>query len=254
MVMPLYERIIALARTHARHLVEHERIDERKIRVVNNGIDTVRFHPVTEGERSRIRTTLGIPLESFVAAIVAALRPEKNHEMFLAAASRMAALRKDSVFLVVGDGAEAEKLHRIAGALSLGGVVRFLGRRDDVAEILAAADASVLCSHPVVETFPISVLEAMACGVPVVSTDVGAVREMFVDGSEGFIIPPGDGEALAAALAALAIDPAARRGIGERARERAVREFTVERMVRAYAELFDEMCAAGGGVTDVIAH
>jgi glycosyltransferase involved in cell wall biosynthesis len=124
--------------------------------------------------------------------------------------------------------------------LSLGDGVRFLGRREDIPEILAAVDASVLCSHPVVETFPLAVLEAMACGLPVVASDVGAVREMIADGEEGRIVPPGDVEALAGALVSLAEAPEAARAMGSRGRARVVRDFTVETMVGRYAEMFGE--------------
>lgn len=240
-VLPLYGRIVALARAHAGYLVEREGIDGGKVRVINNGIDAGRFAPAAPAERERLRAALGVGEGSFVVSIVAGLRPEKNHEMFLAAAAGVAAVRNDFVFLIVGEGEEAEKLHEKARDLGLEGVVRFLGRRGDVAAILGASDASVLCSHPVVETFPIAVLEAMAAGVPVVATDVGAVREMLVDGSEGFIVPSGDADSLVRALIGLAGSAETRRAVGERARERVARDFTIERMVQGYADLFGEM-------------
>jgi glycosyltransferase involved in cell wall biosynthesis len=98
----------------------------------------------------------------------------------------------------------------------------------------------VLCSHPVVETFPLAVLEAMSSGVPVVACDVGAVREMIRDGDEGCIIRPGGAEALAGSLVFLADSPEARKRMGIRGRERVVRDFTVEGMVGKYAEMFAE--------------
>ncbi len=241
-VLPAYERIIAQAKVHARYLIEREKITGEKLRVINNGIDTNRFRPSrSETERAKVRGALGLPSGSFVVAIVAALRPEKNHEMLLAAASRMLQVRGDLVFLIVGEGTEAEKLHAIARDLSLGASVRFMGRRSDTSDILSATDASVLCSHRIVETFPLAVLEAMASGLPVVATDVGAVREMLADGEEGFIIPPGDREALVAALLMLAEKPELRRKIGNAARQRAVRDFSEEKMVKRYASLFDEL-------------
>jgi glycosyltransferase involved in cell wall biosynthesis len=131
-------------------------------------------------------------------------------------------------------------LQRRSRELSLGDAVRFLGRRDDIPAILSAADVSVLCSHPVVETFPLAVLEAMSAGLPVVASDVGAVREMIRDGEEGRIISPGDVEALAGSLVALADAPDARKRMGMRGRERVVRDFAVEGMVGRYAEMFGE--------------
>lgn len=242
LVLGAYERIIALAKAHADHLAERERIERSRLSIIPNGIDTGRFRPArSEEERAQLRSALSIPRECFVVTIVAALRPEKNHAMLLEVASRIAKRRGDFLFLVVGEGAEGARLQRMARDLSLGEHVRFMGRRDDVSDILAAADALVLCSHPVVETFPLVVLEAMACALPVVATDVGAVREMLVSGEEGFIVAPGDVDALSGALISLAGESETRKRIGVRARERVMRDFTVETMVRRYAALFSEV-------------
>jgi glycosyltransferase involved in cell wall biosynthesis len=241
-VLGAYERIIALAKAHADYLAEREGIERKRVCVIPNGVDAERFRPCGgEEERRRLRSALSIPGERFVVAIVAALRPEKNHAMFLEAASRIGKLRGDFLFLVVGEGPEGVRLQRIARDLSLGEQVRFMGRRDDVPDILAASDALVLCSHPVVETFPLVVLEAMACAVPVVTTDVGAVREMLVSGEEGFIVPPGDVDALAGALISVAGRSETGKRIGIRARERIMRDFTMETMVRGYAALISEV-------------
>jgi len=241
LVLGSYEGIVALAQAHADYLVRREGIEEGRIRIIANGVDTERFHPArSEEERGSLRAALSIPASSFVVVMVAALRPEKNHGMLLDAAARIRARRNDSIFCVVGEGPEAENLQRRSRELSLGETIRFMGRRDDIPAILAAADASALCSHPVVETFPLAVLEAMSCGLPVIASDVGAVREMIVDGEEGRIIAPGDVGALAEALVALADAPEAGRRMGIRGRDRVVRDFTVEGMVGRYAEMFGE--------------
>ena len=240
-VLGSYEGIVALAKTHAEYLVRREGIEERKIRIIPNGVDAGRFRPVrSEAEREALRSALSIPASRFVVAMVAALRPEKNHGMLLDAAGRVKARRDDFIFLVVGEGPEEEQLRRRSRELSLGDTVRFLGRRDDIPSILSASDASVLCSHPVVETFPIAVLEAMSAGLPVVASDVGAVSEMIRDGEEGRIISPGDVEALAGSLVALADAPDARTRMGIKGRARVIRDFTVEGMVGRYAEMFDK--------------
>jgi glycosyltransferase involved in cell wall biosynthesis len=239
LVLRGYDRIIALANVHADFLATHERVAADKLCVINNGVDTSRFQPAGSDEkRNAMRDALGLPRNSFLVTMVAALRPEKNHEMLLAAASRIRDLRGDLTFLVVGEGTEAGKLQARARDLSLGTAVRFMGKREDVPALLMAADASVLCSHPVVETFPLAVLEAMASGLPVVATNVGALREMLETGTEGFLVAPGDTDALAAKLLELAGDPALRTKIGAAARARVVREFSEERMVTRYADLF----------------
>ncbi|HEY5132602.1 MAG TPA: glycosyltransferase, partial [Candidatus Krumholzibacteriaceae bacterium] len=139
------------------------------------------------------------------------------------------------------EGKEAEKLQRRARDLSLGDSVRFLGRRNDVSRILAASDASALCSWPVVETFPLVVLESMACCAAVVATDVGAIREMLVDREEGFIVPPGDISAFAETLMRLAQQPELRHETGLKARERVVRDFGIDTMINRYAILIREV-------------
>ncbi len=239
LVLPLYDRVVALSAVHADYVARRGGINHSRIAVINNGIDTERFRPVESSrQRDRVRESLELAPGDFVVTIVAALRPEKNHEMFLRAAARFRAKGGRGIFLVVGDGKEAGKLHGLTGELGLWDAVRFMGARDDIPVILAASDVSVLCSYPVVETFPLSVLEAMACGVPVVVTAVGSIPEMITDGREGLVIPPGDDEKLTEALLDLERDARRRAAMGERARERAESEFSQARMVAEYAALF----------------
>jgi glycosyltransferase involved in cell wall biosynthesis len=241
-VLGAYERIIALANSHADYLVEREHIERERVRVVPNGVDTRRFRPAqSAAERESTRAALAIPKERFVVSIVAALRPEKNHSMLLEAAAKIVERRTDFLFLIVGEGREGARLLSKARKLSLGEQVRFMGRRSDVPRILTASDASVLCSWPVVETFPLAVLEAMACGVPVVATEVGAVREMLVPGEEGFIIGSGDVDALVRALLDLAERPEMRIRVGMQARKRVERDFTVEQMIKHYIDCINEI-------------
>ena len=237
-VLPLYGRVTALAKLHGEYLSRKERVSPAKVVIINNGIDTKRFRPAASDETRRsLRERHKIPDGVFVVTIVAALRPEKNHEMFLRAASRLAGNNGDTLFLIVGEGQEAGKLQTLSDELSLGDTVRFMGLRKDIPDILALSDASVLCSYPVVETFPLSVLEAMACGIPVVATPVGSIPEMITDGVEGLLVPPGDIGALSGALERLAGDPAARRRMGEAGRERVTGDFSESRMVGEYARL-----------------
>ncbi len=239
LVLTRYDRVIALSNIHADYVARHSGIERSRIAIVNNGIDTERFKPVPSPEhRERIRESLSLAPDDYVVTIVAVLRPEKNHEMFLRAAARFRAGGGRGRFLIVGDGEEAGKLHGLTRELALDDIVRFMGVRDDIPSILAASDVSVLCSHPVVETFPLSVIEAMASGVPVVATAVGSIPEMIEDGSEGFIVPPGDVRALADALLLLRRDAGRRGEMGARARERAESLFSEDRMVEEHASLF----------------
>jgi glycosyltransferase involved in cell wall biosynthesis len=120
--------------------------------------------------------------------------------------------------------------------------VELLGARADVPDLLARSDVFVLSSRS--EGFPVSVLEAMAAGLPVVATDVGGVGEAVEDGETGFLIPAADSEALAAALERLLVDGELRRRLGAAGRARALRLFDVSRYRAAYEELYRRLNAS----------
>jgi len=243
MVLPLYDRVVALARSHADYLEREEGVPRYKIVVIHNGVDTSRFAPpASQEERARLRGGLGIPEGRFVVTIVAALRPEKNHGMLLRAAAELKGT--GCLFLVVGEGKEEGRLRDLADRLSIGDSVRFMGRRNDVPDILAASDLFVLCSHPVVETFPLSVLEAMSSGLPVVSTRVGSIEAIIEGEGQGLLIEPGDERSLVDAIRSLRGDEARRVGMGGKARRRVLDRFSLDEMVGRYASLFREILDA----------
>ena len=237
-----FGRLVALAGMHRDHLVDVERIDPQKISVINNGVDTKRFAPADDATRASVREELGIGDDRFAVSIVAALRPEKNHGMFLDAAAMLRERHGERfVFLIIGSGTEEIKLRETVSRLGLEDSVRFLGDRGDVDMILKGVDASVLCSFPVVETFPLAVLEAMSTGVPVISTGVGSVPEIIDDGVDGMIIESEDTAGLVSALEKLERDEELAAVMGSRARVKAEDRYSVRGMVDSYARLFEEM-------------
>lgn len=245
-----FAKIIAVAEGHRAYLRDREGIPDERLVVIHNGVDLGRFNPPDGTERRRARRELGVDPGAYVAVIVAALRPEKNHAMLLRAAARLRESDERFVLLVVGEGSEMGPLRDAAGRLRLGDTIRFLGRRPDVPEVLAAADVSVLCSHPVVETFPLSVLESMACARPVVATSVGSIPEMIDDGVEGMLVPAGDEDALVAALAGLGRDPSRRAEMGARARERVEARYSEDAMIDRYALLLGGLARSKGESRD----
>ncbi|MDD3642369.1 MAG: glycosyltransferase [Candidatus Krumholzibacteria bacterium] len=232
-----FSRVVAVADSHRDYLVRKEGIRGDRIVVIHNGVDIKRFRPPSAEERQRARWDLRLETDSYVAVIVAALRPEKNHEMLLRAAARLRREDPRFVLLIAGEGKQAGDLRELAGVLGLGDAVRFLGRRTDIPAVLAAADVSVLCSHPVVETFPLSLLESMACALPVVATSVGSIPEMIEHGREGILIPAGDEDALTAAVAGLGGEPRRRGELGARARMRVEERYSEDLMIDSYARL-----------------
>lgn len=233
MLTPLTDAFIAVARPHARHLVEHTGFPAEKVHVIPNGVDTRRFAPAPD--RAAVRRSLGLSPAAPVVAILAALRPEKNHEMFLRAAARVRRRVSDARFLVIGDGPRRAPLEALAESLRLGDAVRFLGSRGDVAQVLPAASVLALTSHN--EANPVSILEAMSCGVPVVATDVGSVSETVRHGVTGLLCPAGDEEALAGGLVELLEEPVRAAQMGAAGRRLVVDAWSLDAMVAGYERL-----------------
>ena len=144
--------------------------------------------------------------------------------------------------VIVGEGPDRGRLEEEIEALGLGERVRLAGERRDVPELLAGADVFVLSSNS--EGMPVSVLEAMAAGLPVVASRVGGVPEQVTDGETGLLVEPGDPDELAAALARLNHDPELRRRLGAAARARAERAFDLEPFRRAHVELYSRELAS----------
>lgn len=205
--------------------------------VVPNGIDTEVFSPRPEA-RAPVRAGWEVEPEAPLVGIVGRIDPVKGHGLFLRAAQRLAGVRADVRFVVVGDGpaAEVAALRAEAERLGIDGRLVWAGRRADLPEVYAALDVATLAS--VGEGFPNVVGEAMACGVPCVATDVGDSREII--GDTGACVPPGEADALYHAWATLlALPPAERRALGRRARARIVERYGIdalaERTLRALA-------------------
>ncbi len=237
---PWTDAFIAVAEAHGRYLAEHEGCPAEKVRVIPNGADLERFHP--RWPNVALQERLGLGPETPVVGIVAALRPEKNHELFLQAAALVHEQSPAARFLVVGDGPQREKLQTLCRALGLAKVVRFLGTRRDVPEVLALVNVLVLSSH--MEASPLCLLEAMACEKPVVASRVGSVVETVVEGQTGFLVPPGDAEAMARRIVVLLADPERAAAMGRAGRERVIAGGSIERTVAGYQDLISGLYAA----------
>jgi glycosyltransferase involved in cell wall biosynthesis len=236
---PITDAFIAVAPSHGRFLIEHERFPAEKVAVVPNGVDTDRYTPLANGRA--IRRELGIGQSSPVVGIVAALRPEKNHELFLRMAHLVAREVPESRYVVIGDGPCCKSLEQQCRTLGLERQVMFLGSRNDVPGLLAAMDVFVLTSH--IEANPVSILEAMSAGRPVVATSVGSIREAVTDGKTGYLAPPGDATALAERVLKLLHDPILRRSMGTAGRQAVVARWSIESMVGGYERLIEAIFA-----------
>jgi len=233
LLAPLTDAFIGVAEPHGRYLAEHEGCPADRVRVIPNGVDVERFHP--RWANPRLRAELALPQESPVAGIVAALRPEKNHELFLQAAALVRQQVPQSHFVIVGDGPQRPKLEALAGELSLTDAVHFLGTRSDIPQVLSLLDVFVLSSH--MEANPVSILEAMATEKPVVATRVGSVPETVREGQTGYLGAPGSAEELAARVTELFRNPEHAAAMGRAGREHVLAHWSIERMVEGYQDL-----------------
>lgn len=189
-------------------------------------------------ETAAARAALGLPVEGPLVGIVGRLAAIKDHETFLAMASRLAASRPDVSFVVAGDGALRESLETKARQL-VGDRVRFLGWVTDLPTLYGALDVVALTSRN--EGTPVALIEAGAAAKPVVATDVGGVAEVVRDGETGFVVPPGDVEALADRVGKVLDEPETARTLGLAGRAWVRERFSAERLVEDLAFLYEDL-------------
>ena len=216
-------------------LVEEGAPQERVV-LVYNGVDISRFEPVES--REAIRARLDIPTGALVMTVVANLIPYKGHADLLDALAEIEGRLSDAwLMLWVGaDSGIADRLLSKAGSLGLERRLRWLGRRQDVPEILQASDIGILCSHE--EGFSNSVLEYMAASLPAIVTDTGGNAEAVVDGQIGRVVPVGATRDLAGAIVELASDEGLRERMGKAARRLAEDRFSISDCVSGYDRLY----------------
>ena len=207
-------------------------------RVIPNGIDLEIFRA---GDRAAARARLGLPQEADVLLFTALSVREnvwKDYRTLRAAMARLAerSSARPLIFLAVGEEAPNEKIGHAEIRF-----VPFLDEARRVAEFYQAADLYLHAARA--DTFPTSILEALACATPVVATAVGGIPEQIVDGETGILTPPGDAEAMADAIARLLDDPERRHAMGGRAQAAAQRLFGRERMIQDYLDWFEEITA-----------
>lgn len=210
-----------------------------RARVIDNGFDVDHFRPDPEA-RTAVRRMLGLPVESRLVGLVARYHPMKNHRLFLEAAALLARARPDVHFLLVGKAVSPENPDLAPGlaAPALVGRVHCLGERKDVAWLTAALDLAT-SSSAWGEAFPNALGEAMSSGIPCVTTDVGDAARIV--GESGIVVPVGNPGAMADAWATLLADEELRVKMGQRARERISRFFSLQAMVRGYQDLWETL-------------
>jgi glycosyltransferase involved in cell wall biosynthesis len=232
--------LIACSQEDRRRMIEVERIAADRVLFLPNGIVG---RPPTPGRD--VRRELGIAADAPVVGSVGALRPEKRFDVLLRAAAQLVPGWSGLRVVIAGAGAERSALEALARDVGLGQRAILLGPRDDVPDVLAAIDVAVTCSD--FEGSPLSVLEYMEAGLPVVATRVGGLPDLIDDGVHGRLVPRRDPATLAQALDALLGDPARRRAMGEAGRQRRREQFEFDVMVERLEDLYERLYAGRRG-------
>ncbi len=210
----------------------------QECRVISNGIPTDRYaRPQVSRKEWRAREGFGDDDVLFVC--VARFAPQKNHALLLKAFAQGPASDPNAHLVLVGEGVLRERLEEQVKNLGLARQAHFLGLRTDIPEVLGAMDVFVLSSD--YEGNPLSVMEAMAAGLPIVSTAAGGVPDLFEYGKEGFLVQPGDVQGLSNSMASLLGNREARQSLGMAAARRAREKLDVSTMVQAYEGLYERL-------------
>jgi len=233
---PRFDTVVAPARQILSGLAQHERLDPLRMTWIPNGVDTRHYAPATLQRRLDARSVLGLDADAIVFGCVARITPVKRHVDLLDAFAEVRRNVPQARLLLVGDGPGLPEIQAKIAELGLGEDVHLLSFRDDVADLLPAMDALVLCSSS--EGMSNAILEAMACGLPVVATAVGGNLHLVQHEQTGLLVPPLDPISLAASLQWLAQSPLARKRMGLAARTRIEREFSLDAMVLAFDRLY----------------
>ena len=232
------DRVVSVGESVRQQLIHNEGIPDRRIGIVYNGVDLSPFEDAPD-DRESVRREIGVGPADFLIVHVGRLDPIKDHATAIHAIQRVAAQCEHARLAVVGEGPELPRIQSEIERCGVEPYVRLLGLRRDVPRVLRAADAFLMTS--VSEGIPLAVIEAMGAGLPVVSTDVGGVKEVVVDGEDGLLSPAKDDASLARDLIRLAIDADLRSQLGRAGRRRAFDLFSNARMTSEYRALYEEM-------------
>ena len=233
------DQVVAVGQSVRRALIENEGIPGRRIEVIYNGVD---FSPFDRpADKSAVRRELGLRDNDFVLMQVARLDALKDHLTAVRTLERLVRVRPETRLVLVGEGPEQAAIENELRSRGVASYALLVGLRNDVPRLLAAADAFLLTS--VSEGIPLTLIEAMGAELPVVSTAVGGIPEVVIDGETGLLAPSGDDAALAEAVLRLASDAALSRRLGGAGAERARELFSEQKNHEAYVRLYDQMLA-----------
>jgi glycosyltransferase involved in cell wall biosynthesis len=237
----LAHAVVANAEAVRRQVIR-EGVPARKIVTVYNGLDVARLTPPVDFRREEVLDLFGLPREGrrFVTIVANMRHTIKDQRTFLRAARRVRDEVPEAAFVLAGEGEQVEPLRAVARELRIERDAFFIGRCARVAELLALSDVCVLSSKGI-EGFSNAIIEYMAVARPVVATDVGGAREQIVDGETGYIVQPGDDEAMAKHIVSLLRDPKRAREMGLRGRRIVEEKFSCEAQLERTEKLYEQL-------------
>jgi glycosyltransferase involved in cell wall biosynthesis len=239
----LPDRIITCGEGMRRHLAEGCGFPPGQLVSIPTGIDFAAFSP--RKSRDAVREELRLREGDFVVLMVGIIRGVKRHEIALKATKQLLAAVPRAQLVLAGEGPMQPDMERLARELGIADRVHFLGHRDDVPDLMAAADVLLLTSRS--EGVPQAVTQALGLGLPVVATKVGGVPELIEHERTGLLIPPENPEAAAEALTRIAQDRDWAAKLGTAGREHVLAHFSLEAMLDHTEQLFVELLEQGNG-------
>lgn len=217
-------------------------VPKERIAVIYNGVDVMLYSSSNGLSRDEVCRKLGLAAlaQKPIVTIVANMRHEvKDHPMFLRAARRVHEMVPEAAFVLAGEGELVESLRSLGAEFGLEHNAFFIGRCDNIPELLSISNVCVLSSKA--EGFSNSILEYMAAGQPVVVTDVGGAREAVIEGETGYIVSSGDDEQMADRITKLLLDPARARVMGKRGQAVVTERFSSERQLQNTHALYEKL-------------
>ncbi|UCH58472.1 MAG: glycosyltransferase family 4 protein, partial [Anaerolineales bacterium] len=218
--------------------IREERIQPDKIIVIANGINLSHVEQLEEYEQIKLRQQIGIKREDFLLLTVARLRTQKGHTYLLEAIPSIIECFPNTVFVFAGEGDLSAELKEKARSLGIQDAIRFLGNRTDVPKLLNIADGFVLPSLS--EGLPLSLLEAMRAGLPVVATKLEGIEEIIRDGENGLLVEPADPKGLSQAIIRLLSNEELRKRLGSAGEALIKEQYTIDIMCKHYEQMFHE--------------
>lgn len=231
------DRIVTVCNEERDFALRYHIGSKTQLVTVYTGISLSRFAGKTD--RRRVRRSLNVPEDVFLVGTVGRLSKQKAPADFIRAAFLVSQTQPQAHFVWVGDGELEAEARSLVHSLGLDDVFHFAGHRDDIPDLLKVMDCFVLASHW--EGFSLSVLEAMAAGLPVVISKVSGAAEAVVDAETGYLVPIGDVQALAEVIEQFVSDPQKSVAFGAAGRQRVEQKFTLARMVKEIEEIYEHL-------------